>query len=184
MSQVKSQTHFELFELPVSFDIDLQLLNTRFRKLQRVVHPDRFANASDRERRLSMEKATQINDAFQVLKSPQRRARYILELQGVSFDNEQDMSVDAAFLMEQIELREALAEITDGETALDEINKILKDISERIASVLSELSELFSQGSLDETQKSNAKQCVHKIQFLNKLQQEAEQREESLLNAF
>ena len=96
------QTHFELFELPVSFDLDLQELSQRYRELQRVVHPDKYANASDRERRLSVEKAAVINEAYQVLKSPQRRARYILELQSVSFDDEKDMALDPAFLMEQI----------------------------------------------------------------------------------
>ena len=107
----QTQTHFELFELPVSFDIDLQDLSQRYRKLQRVVHPDKFANASDRERRLSVDKAATVNDAYQILKSPQRRARYMLELQFVSFDDEKDMALDPAFLMEQIELREALQEL-------------------------------------------------------------------------
>ena len=84
----QKQTHFELFDLPVSFELELQDLSQRYRELQRVVHPDNFANASDRERRLSVEKAALINEAYQVLKSPQRRAKYMLELHSVSFDDE------------------------------------------------------------------------------------------------
>ena len=99
-----TQTHFELFELPVSFEVDLSDLSQRYRELQRVVHPDKFVNASDRERLLSVEKAAAINEAYQILKSPQRRARYMLELQGILFDDEKDMALDPAFLMEQIEL--------------------------------------------------------------------------------
>ena len=83
-----TQTHFELFELPISFDVDLSDLSQRYRELQRVAHPDKFVNASDRERLHSVEKAAAINEAYQVLKSPQRRARYMLELQSVSFDDE------------------------------------------------------------------------------------------------
>ena len=88
MSQLQSQTHFELFDLAESFDIDLEDLNQRYRDLQRLAHPDKFANATDRERRVSVEKAAAINEAYQTLKSPQKRARYMLELQSVSFDDE------------------------------------------------------------------------------------------------
>lgn len=176
------QTHFELFELPVSFEIDLQDLSQRYRELQRVVHPDKFANASDRERRLSVEKAAVINEAYQVLKSPQRRARYMLELQSVSFDDEKDTALDPSFLMEQIELREALGDLNQNEDPLLSLNKIMADIKNRIAAVVAEIQVGLASVNLDDEQKSHLKQLVHKMQFLNKLQQEAEYQEENLLN--
>ena len=179
----QTQTHFELFELPVSFDIDLPNLSERYRELQRAVHPDRFANASDRERRLSVEKAALINDAFQILKSPQRRARYMLELLSVSFDDEQDTALDPMFLMEQMELRESLAELKESTSPLEELNKIMQDIKQKTFAIINEIRELLTNEQLDETQKEAAKQLVHKMQFLNKLQQEAEFQEESLLDA-
>ena len=177
------QTHFELFELPVSFEIDLSDLSQRYRELQRVVHPDKFVNASDRERRLSVEKAALINEAYQILKSPQRRARYMLELQSVSFDDEKDMALDPAFLMEQIELREALGELGQTDDPMASLNKIMLDIKERITTVLNAIREGLETEQLDETQKSSLKQLVHKMQFLNKLQQEAEYQEENFLDA-
>ena len=178
----QTQTHFELFELPVSFEIDLQDLSQRYRELQRVVHPDKFVNASDRERRLSVEKAAAINEAYQILKSPQRRARYMLELQSVSFDDEKDMALDPAFLMEQIELREALSELSQTDDPMASLNNIMADIKKRISTVLFAIREGLEQEQLDETQKSSLKQLVHKMQFLNKLQQEAEYQEENLLD--
>ena len=177
-----TQTHFELFELPVSFDIDLQDLSQRYRDLQGAVHPDKFVNSSDHERRLSVEKAAAINDAYQTLKSPQHRARYMLELQSVSFDDEKDIALDPAFLMEQIELREALTELNEKDEPLVSLNKIMADIKQRTATVLNEIREQLMSGDLDETQKTNVKQLVHKMQFLNKLQQEAEYQEENLLD--
>lgn len=177
-----TQTHFELFDLPVSFDIDLQDLSQRYRDLQGAVHPDKFVNSSDHERRLSVEKAAAINDAYQTLKSPQHRARYMLELQSVSFDDEKDIALDPAFLMEQIELREALTEINEKDEPLVSLNKIMADIKQRTATVLNEIREQLMSGDLDETQKTNVKQLVHKMQFLNKLQQEAEYQEENLLD--
>lgn len=177
-----TQTHFELFELPVSFEIDLQDLSQRYRELQRVVHPDKFVNASDRERLLSVEKAVAINEAYQILKTPQRRARYMLEIQGVSFDDEKDMAVDPAFLMEQIELREALGELSQTADPMATLNNIMADIKKRIADVIDGLSQGLEQGQLDNVQKSSLKQSIHKMQFLNKLQEEAEYQEEKLLD--
>lgn len=178
-----TQTHFELFEMPVSFEIDLQDLSQRYRELQRVVHPDKFVNASDRERRLSVENAAAINEAYQILKSPQRRARYMLELQSVSFDEEKDMALDPGFLMEQIELREALGELSQTADPMASLNKIMLDIKERISVVINDLREGLETKQLDDSQKSSLKQLIHKMQFLNKLQQEAEYQEETLLDA-
>jgi molecular chaperone HscB len=176
------QTHFELFQLPVSFELDLQDLSQRYRDLQHAVHPDKFANGSDYERRLSVEKTAAINEAYQTLKSPQRRARYMLELQSVSFDDEKDMALDATFLMEQIELREALSELDKSNDPLDSLNQIMSDIKKRITLVLDEIAKQLAIGKLDDKQKSSVKQLVHKMQFLNKLQQEAEYQEENLLD--
>ena len=178
-----TQTHFELFELPVSFEVNLQDLSQRYRELQRVVHPDKFVNASDRERLLSVEKAAAINEAYQILKSPQRRARYMLELQSVSFDDEKDTALDPTFLMEQIELREALGDLNQAADPMASLNIIMADIKKRIADVLSTLAEGLAQEQLDDTQKSKLKQLIHKTQFLNKLQEEAEYQEENLLDA-
>ena len=177
-----AQTHFELFELPVSFELDLQDLSQRYRELQRAAHPDKFANASDHERRLSVEKAAAINEAYQTLKSPQQRARYMLELQSVSFDDEKDTALDPAFLMEQIELRESLSELHQSDDPLASLNQIMADIKKRISTVLEEISRQLASVPLDDKQKNNVKQLIHKMQFLNKLQQEAEYQEENLLD--
>ena len=70
-----TQNHFELFGFPLVFDIDQTQLAERYRELQRSLHPDRFANASEQERRVSVQKAAQVNEAFQTLKAPLARAR-------------------------------------------------------------------------------------------------------------
>src|SRR5256885_13490827 len=78
-----NQNHFELFGLPARFGVDAATLEARYRELQREVHPDRFAAAPEPERRVSMQLATRVNEAYQTLKSPLRRAVYILRLRGV-----------------------------------------------------------------------------------------------------
>ena len=131
------QNHFELFGLPLSFEVDQQQLAERYRSLQRTVHPDRFANASDQERRLSVQRAAQINEALQTLKSPIQRARYMLELRGVEFDEQRDTAIDPLFLMEQMELREALAEIPNSADALGKLGRLQDDIRAKVKGCLS-----------------------------------------------
>src|SRR5260221_10845596 len=96
-----NQNHFELFGLPARFGIDAAALEARYHELQREVHPDRFAAAPEAERRVSMQLATRVNEAYQTLKSPLRRAVYILQLRGVDPKFETNTAMPAEFLMEQ-----------------------------------------------------------------------------------
>ena len=176
MQNYLTTNFFELFDLPVTFEIDKQLLAERYRELQKSVHPDKFANASDQEKRLSVQIAAHINQANQTLKSAQQRARYILELRGVEFDDEKDTSLDPMFLMEQMELREALESAEDTD-ALDKVLDALKSTRSDIMGVLSDKLKSDKSGDL-----VSAKQEVQKLQFLSKLEQEAEALEEKLLD--
>src|SRR5579859_2924857 len=110
-----SQNHFELFGLPERFAVDAAQLESRFRDLQREVHPDRHATASQAEQRVSMQLATRVNEAFQTLKSPVSRALYLLQLHGVDPQLETDTAMPRDFLVEQMELREALDEVVETE---------------------------------------------------------------------
>ena len=103
-----SKNYFELFGLPVAYIVDTEQLAERYRDLQRVLHPDRYANATEQERRLSMQGATLVNAAFQTLKDPLQRAHYLLTLKGIEMDAQRETTRDSAFLMEQLELREEL----------------------------------------------------------------------------
>src|SRR5437879_12078870 len=78
-----NQNHFELFGLPARYAVDAAALDARYRELQREVHPDRFAAASRAEQRVSMQLATRVNEGYQTLKPPLRRAVHVLHLRGV-----------------------------------------------------------------------------------------------------
>jgi len=178
MTAAGAQNFFEIFGLPVSFEIDTAALADTYRELQRAVHPDRFASAGDRERREAVQRAANINEAFQTLKSPLQRARYILQLRGVDFDDQKDTSFDSEFLMEQIELREALAELRNDPEALTRLNELMQDIDRRIQSMQSELAQGLKGEQLD-----TAKTLVHKLQFLYKLRTESENLEADIADA-
>ena len=103
-----NQNYFELFGLSTDFRIDLDELAKRYRDLQKVTHPDKFANASEQSKRIAMQSATQVNEAFQTLKDPLKRGQYMLQLSGRNADGENLTSSDTEFLMQQMALRESL----------------------------------------------------------------------------
>ncbi len=175
-----SSNHFELFGLDVGFEVDEALLSQRYRELQRAIHPDRYANAPDRERRLAVQRAAEINDAYQILRDPLKRARYLLELKGVRWENERSTTTDPTFLMEQMELRESLQEARDASEPLARVAEIVQDISTRVNSAMAELRGSFRSEPIDiEGIKGN----INKQQFLRRLQHEAEELEEDLASA-
>jgi len=102
------ENHFQLFGVPARFELDTGALEERYRELQREVHPDRFAAASQAEQRISMQLATRVNEAYQTLKSPLRRAGYLLLLNGVDPEFETNTAMPPEFLADQMEKREAL----------------------------------------------------------------------------
>jgi molecular chaperone HscB len=102
------QNHFDLFHLPQQFAVDLKALDQAYRDVQSQVHPDKFARSPDAEKRVAMQWATRANEAYQTLRSPLRRATYLCELHGVDLETESNTAMAPAFLMQQMEWREAL----------------------------------------------------------------------------
>lgn len=165
--------YFALFQLPEQYDVDLLKLSEQYRELQRVVHPDRFVNASAQESLLAQQKATLINDAYHVLRDDLRRAQYLLQLKDV--DCLQDRVCDPMFLMEQMELREEL-EAVSASHDLDRLSVLFSRAQQLQLACKEQLRVHFS--SPDDLQA--ACDDVFKLQFLNKLCEEAEQLEDSL----
>ncbi len=173
-----AKNYYELFDLPVDYAVDAEHLSERYRELQKVVHPDRYANASEQERRLAVQGAGHINEAFRVLKDPLARAVYQLSLSGVDMQDGKSMASDPMFLMEQMELREQLA----GARAAPDPYAVISAIMLRLKSERNGLIEALS-GQLADPTADNlaaARENVNKMQFLAKLASEAENLEAEL----
>lgn len=123
------QNHFELFNLPLQFAVDAVALDSAYRDVQGRVHPDKFVNATDAEKRVAMQWATRANEAYQTLKNPQKRAQYMCELAGVDLQTESNTSMPMAFLMQQMEWREELGDARAGKDsdALESLDKQLRN---------------------------------------------------------
>jgi len=168
--------HFELFGLPCQFKLDGSLLSSQFRELQKRFHPDNYATASERDRLLAVQKAAQINDAYQILKNPISRSEYLLAENGVDIRSEQQTMQDPMFLMEQMELREELESIASKEDAED----LLFDFESKVSKMYKQHLALVEQ-ELDEQQWPQAADRVRKLKFIAKLNREIEQVEDNLL---
>ncbi len=164
--------HFELFGLPIQFELDGSLLASQFRELQRRFHPDNFVTASERDRLMAMRQASQINDAYQILKDPIARAEYILILNGHDIRGEQQTLQDAAFLMEQMELRETLHEL--------ETEAALSDFDVKVSTMYRNHLQQVRK-ALDNACWEQATDRVRKLKFIAKLKNEVERVEEQLL---
>lgn len=126
---------FELFGLPTRFAQDRAEIDARWKDLQREAHPDRFAGEGSAAQRVALQWSVRINEAYQRLKDPLKRAAYLCELRGAPIDAENNTAMPPAFLMEQMEWREALDE-AEGEAGLEELSdRVLARRREMLAGI-------------------------------------------------
>jgi molecular chaperone HscB len=161
------QNHFELFGLSAAFGLETEALERSYREIQSRVHPDRFARAGDAERRASLQWTTRVNEAYRTLKDPVQRAKHLLELHGIDVAFETNTAMPPEFLMQQMELREALESATAAKDAsrLDtlraELTQSRRVLEERIREAIDANQDYRGAAGL-----------VRKLQFLDRLDSE------------
>ena len=155
-----TQNYFELFNLPEKFQIDLEMLQENYRAIQKEIHPDRFATSSENEKVQSMIKSTQANDAFQTLKSPIKRAKYILSLH----KSVEKITLPPDFLMQQMEWEEHFETIEKNSSELTEFKSTINKKYEEYSLLISK--------QIDHDQNwSDAAISIDKLYFIEKLLQ-------------
>ena len=170
------EDYFSLFSLERRFAIDKKALAANFRALQNENHPDRVAADDEQAKLLAVQKSSLLNDAYATLKSPLARAGYLLKLRGVDVESVSQGDLDMDVLLEQMELREQVAEAPTGEAGLAILSPIKRDIENRIAA-----REQRFVANLEADDLVSAKRVFHELQFLHKLFQEIEVSEEKRL---
>jgi len=167
---ILSSNFFELFEVPAAYEVDLDLIQQRYRDLQKAVHPDKFVNGSDQEKRISMQQTSWINEAFNTLRQPVERAIYLLKLKGVDLNLENETTMDAVFLMEQMEMREALSEVRSNDDPLASLDDFSAQLKNKMKHMTESFSEVYGKDQLDD-----AKELIRKMQFLQKAKNEVDE---------
>ncbi len=163
---------FTLFDLPRQFVQDRAVLDQRWKALQRQAHPDKFANQGEAAQRVAMQWSVRINEAYQRLKNPLQRAAYLCELAGFSVQAHSNTAMPAAFLMQQMEWREAL----EDAGSLQELETLWQTVQAAQKSSLNDCAQLLDvQG-----QPAAAVGVVRSLLFIEKLLQEIQTRLDAL----
>ncbi|MEO5693271.1 MAG: Fe-S protein assembly co-chaperone HscB [Usitatibacter sp.] len=165
-----SRNHFELLGLAPGYAVDQAQLEKRYRELQGQVHPDRFASASEAERRVAMQWATRANEAYRTLRDPVDRARYLLGLKGFDTGEESNTSMPADFLMQQMEWRESAADARASGDAAG-LEMLRGELSGERADMLKQLERAIDRDSNYDAGCS----LVRKLRFLEKLEEEIDE---------
>jgi len=130
---------FELFDVPARFVQDRAQIDTRWKALQREAHPDRFAAEGAAAQRVAMQWSVRINEAYQRLKDPLKRAAYLCELQGAPVQAENNTAMPAEFLMQQMAWRENLDDTESAaglEALADEVAAEQRRVQQELAQLL------------------------------------------------
>ncbi|MET1116869.1 MAG: Fe-S protein assembly co-chaperone HscB [Comamonas sp.] len=163
---------FELFALPAQFAQDRAQIDSRWKELQREAHPDRFAAQGAAAQRVAMQWSVRINEAYQRLKDPLKRAAYLCELRGAPLRAEDNTAMPTAFLMQQMEWREALedaASEADVDQLDDEVSAARRDLLAECARLLDEVQD-----------PAGAAQQVRALMFVARFARDIEARREQL----
>ena len=159
-----SPSHFDLFAIPPAFGIDAARLAAAYRALQSKVHPDNFATATAADRRAAMQWAVRANEAYTTLKDPLKRAVHLLELRGVDVGAENNTAMEPAFLMAQMEWREAVEDARDAKN-VDALDRLLENLRDEKKVRYGKLG-----GWLDSNADKPAAEAVRQLMFLEKVQ--------------
>lgn len=161
------QSFFQLFGLVQSFALNSSILEQRYRALQLQVHPDQAAHLADNAQRVALQQATFVNEAYQTLRSPLRRARYLLKLNDVDTQEETNTSMPLDFLMAQMDWREAVSAAQQ--------QRDVAALAELEARMQTKTHELEAQVALkidSEKDYLSAAELVRKLRFMEKLAEE------------
>lgn len=152
-------TYFELFELPLRFEIDPVLLKKKFYELSKRYHPDFYINESEQKQYEILGLSTQVNKAYQILSDPQKRVEYILTQLGL-LSEESKHQLPQDFLMEMMEINEAVMDLS-SDANLTTQGVILARISELAKSLFEELKQ--AQQAFDSASGDDKKNILLKI---------------------
>jgi len=163
---------FELFGVPVQFAQDRAALDARWKALQREAHPDKFAAQGAAAQRLAMQWSVRINEAYQRLKDPLKRASYLCELHGAPIDAHNNTAMPPHFLMQQMHWREALDEAKTIQNMEEIASEVNKDEREQLSKI---------EQSLDVNKDfSQAAQQVRSLMFIERFAHEVDARIDQL----
>ncbi len=179
-SHSSQRDFFELFSFEADYQVDKKSLKQKYRELQIQYHPDQFSSASEGEKMMAVQMSSLLNDGYEVLSHPVKRAQYLLERQGVNL--QEDRKIDPEILMEQMSLREEFEEmgsIADEDQKEQSYESLLDQLQKSFKSCEQAFGEQSSSNELADKDLEGLKQLLARMLFLDKLISEVDKALES-----
>jgi len=165
--ETATRNYFELFGLPARFSIDLGTLENAFRRLQGELHPDRHVSNSELQRRISLQLSTTVNDAYRTLRHPTSRAQCLIDMATQSDADQSGTSVPPAFLIAQMEWREAIESACAAQDILE-----LEALARRLRSEMSTQEKNLAEALDTRNDFHSAAMKVNELRFYERLRTE------------
>ena len=170
-----TRNYFELFDFAESYAINQEQLAEKYRIFQAELHPDRFANASEQERRISVQTTAFVNEAYATLKSDLKRAHYLLRLSSIEFNADTETSSDAEFLMQTMELHEQVEKASHTEQPVQSLQDLSLQLKQNQQDLINQFETQFNADDL-----ISAKDTALKLQFYERLTNQVRKQQEKL----
>ena len=159
--------YFELFEIPVQLSVDRKSIPKKYFELSRLYHPDLYVNASEEEKATMLEKTTLLNKAFKTFQQPGDTIKYVLELKGL-LKKDEKYQLPPAFLMEVMEINEALVDAGPEIQTLNRIEHLETEIYEPVKEIV----EGYQEGITTEKELLQVKEFYFKKKYLDRIKQQ------------
>lgn len=159
--------YFELFGLPIGFQVDTQKLRAAFMEIQKASHPDKFAQGSSEEQEAALEQSSMANKGFTLLNQKERILPYVLELLGIMTPDEK-YALEPAFLMEMMDLNEAWMDAED-ENAKQSIIKQVEKLKTEIYAPIQTYMEMGQIDTLSQEAMLQIKSYYYKKKYLDRI---------------
>lgn len=159
--------YFELFEIPVQLAVDRKSIPKKYFELSRLYHPDLYVNATEAEKATMLEKTTLLNRAFKTFQQPGDTIKYVLELKGL-LKKDEKYQLPPAFLMEVMEINEALVDAGPEMQILNRIENLETGIYEPVKEIV----EGYQEGITTEKELLQVKEYYFKKKYLDRIKQQ------------
>lgn len=159
--------YFELFGLPIGFQVDTNKLRTSFMDIQKASHPDKFAQSNSYEQDEALERSALANKGFSLLNNKDQIMPYVLELKGI-IEADEKYALSPAFLMEMMELNEAWMEAEDATAQQSILNKI-KAIHDDLLEPIKDYLEMDQIDSISQEAMLQIKEYYYKKKYLDRI---------------
>jgi molecular chaperone HscB len=158
--------YFELFEMPLSLQVDKKYVQDKYFELQKKYHPDFFSNESEEEQADVLEKSSMVNKAYKTFQNDDETIKYVLQLKEL-LEEEEKYELPPEFLIEMMELNEALMEVEDSslEETETKINQLEKHLYDKVQNIV----EYYNEDTTTNEQLLQVKDYYYKKKYLKRI---------------